>query len=356
MTVPPKKSHISDIVLLLKSMAFLYFLSHVVNFNPISSRSMHGTLRVGDVIIRNVASVGGVTPRILFQIPFVSYAYKKWYSKFVRLPQFRIYPSGEIKKGEIIIFQNIKEEASLTEDIIKRVVAVPNDTILIKNGKTFVNGEKSPWNNVASLTYVVELTRTLPRSFLKKIEEDNDEVPLLQTIQDKKGNVVSYQYKLTINSQQEEMLDKVLKQNNIVQINRELDKTLGSTGFQNNMPTEFRVPSKDFRIELDEKCHALYIECLKNKYGENFVVKEEKEKKFFFLNGCRIYSYTFIENYFFMKGDNAQNSYDSTQHGPVPEHKIRGKCTRIICSVKGNSLWSLLTLSFRWDRFFKRIN
>lgn len=44
----------------------------------------------------------------------------------------------EPKKGDVIVF---KAPLDAEKDFIKRVMAVPNDTISIRNGKVFVNGE-----------------------------------------------------------------------------------------------------------------------------------------------------------------------------------------------------------------------
>lgn len=50
-----------------------------------------------------------------------------------------IYYTTEPKKGEIIVF---KYPSDTTRDFIKRVIATGGDTIEIKDGKVFVNGEQ----------------------------------------------------------------------------------------------------------------------------------------------------------------------------------------------------------------------
>ena len=49
-----------------------------------------------------------------------------------------VYRFREPERGEILIFKFPKDQ---TRDFIKRVIAVPGDTIEIKAGKVFVNGE-----------------------------------------------------------------------------------------------------------------------------------------------------------------------------------------------------------------------
>lgn len=47
------------------------------------------------------------------------------------------YRFGEPKRGEIIILKNPNDE---TQDFIKRIIAMPNDTIKIENDSIYVNG------------------------------------------------------------------------------------------------------------------------------------------------------------------------------------------------------------------------
>ena len=85
-----------------------------------------------------------------------------------------------------------------------------------------------------------------------------------------------------------------------------------------------------------------------------------------FINGVETKTYTFKMDYFFMMGDNRQNSADSRYWGVVPEDHIVGKPVFVWMSIKdpaknpvagANGLLKSLTLDskkgrFRWERFF----
>jgi signal peptidase I len=47
------------------------------------------------------------------------------------------YRFGEPQRGDVIIFQY-----SETQDFIKRIIGIPGDTILIKDGNVFINGQQ----------------------------------------------------------------------------------------------------------------------------------------------------------------------------------------------------------------------
>jgi signal peptidase I len=57
-----------------------------------------------------------------------------------------IYRFTDPSRGDIIVFESVDNS---NEDLIKRVVALPGDTIAVRGGKLFVNGEpqKEPYTN-----------------------------------------------------------------------------------------------------------------------------------------------------------------------------------------------------------------
>ena len=68
-----------------------------------------------------------------------------------------------------------------------------------------------------------------------------------------------------------------------------------------------------------------------------------------YLGDSLIREYSFLENYYFMSGDNLEISNDSRHWGLVPEPYIVGVATRIWNSV------DKFTGETRWDRVMKKI-
>jgi signal peptidase I len=94
----------------------IFIRAFAVQAYKIPSGSMIPTLLVGDYILVNRLSYG-------LRIPYYKYVLR-W---------------GEIKRGDIIVFV-FPEEPS--KDFIKRVIALPGETIEIRKKKIYINGKE----------------------------------------------------------------------------------------------------------------------------------------------------------------------------------------------------------------------
>src|SRR5690606_40117096 len=70
------------------------------------------------------------------------------------------------------------------------------------------------------------------------------------------------------------------------------------------------------------------------------------------IDGTAVDTYTFRQDYYFMMGDNRNNSLDSRYWGFVPEDHIVGKPLFIWLSIDREA--GLLE-KIRWERMFRRI-
>ena len=107
------------------------------------------------------------------------------------------------------------------------------------------------------------------------------------------------------------------------------------------------IPQKDQRIDLNRKNYNLYENTIK-KYERNKSLKWENDQAY--LNGEPITEYQFKQDYFFMMGDNRDNSQDSRVWGFVPHDHVIGKPLIIWLSWDSRVPAYRMFNKIRWNR------
>ena len=103
------------------------------------------------------------------------------------------------------------------------------------------------------------------------------------------------------------------------------------------------IPKKGSPIDLNASNISLYERAIRV-YENN--VLEVKDGKIF-INGMETTQYTFKMNYYWMMGDNRQDSQDSRYWGFVPEDHVVGEAWLI---------WMSWDKGIRWKRMFNTIH
>jgi signal peptidase I len=103
------------------------------------------------------------------------------------------------------------------------------------------------------------------------------------------------------------------------------------------------VPSKGSNILVDSISIKLYKNLIEYETRKSVIVRN----KTVYLGDSTIQNYTFRQDYYFMTGDNVQDSQDSRYWGLLPDDLIIGKAVLILNSNDRN------TGKYRWDRFLK---
>ena len=105
------------------------------------------------------------------------------------------------------------------------------------------------------------------------------------------------------------------------------------------------VPAKGQMVALDSISILFYQHIIRYEQKKELSLRD----KLIYLGDSLIREYRFKENYYFVSGDNMENSRDSRYWGLLPESYIVGKATRIWKSkdpADGH---------IRWNRVWKRI-
>ena len=252
----------------------------------IPSDSMYPALQAGDNVLVNKWIMGA-------RIFNIWDALEDKEVKIHRLPGV-----GKIKRNDVLVFNfpYPAKKDSLAMDVmlyyVKRCIALPGDTLEIRNGFYRIRGTGEELGNMAAQRRISALTEN-----------------------DSRGVVMeSFPW------------------------SKRLGWTIKEFG-------PLPVPAKGQVVSLDSISILFYQHIIRYEQKKELSLRD----KLIYLGDSLIREYRFKENYYFVSGDNMENSRDSRYWGLLPESYIVGKATRIWKSkdpADGH---------IRWDRVFKKI-
>ena len=232
----------------------------VIEAYRIPSGSMENTLLIGDFLLVNKLAYGLRTPQY---VPLTN----------IRLASAALPLYSEVERGDIVVFEYpngfeyLESEGQV--NYIKRCVGLPGDTVLIREGRVFVNGR--------------ELTQ-----------------PAHARLSDGK----------------------------FLSLNTGVHLLPGGKGYTEDDYGPVVVPRSGDRIQLnagsiDDWRSIIYLEGHRAFVASDGLVR---------IDGKEATEYVVEENYYFMLGDNRHNSLDSRFWGFVPDKNLIGEALMIYWS------------------------
>ena len=350
----------------------------------IPSSSMESTLYTGDHLFVSKLAYGPRVPETPLTIPFTHNVIfgKESYSTLIHNKYRRLKGFRQVRRGDAVVFgfpngDTVLKKAPVEDyhalvrangrelvesrlgpiivrptdkkdHYVKRCVALPGDTLTVRDGLVYINGVQQEVYPGIQLSYrVVTSGQRINSKVLEKLGL----------------NIGELYYDSTLPGYPEmpltaAMLEQVKGMSGVVSVEPNLETwpPMDNYGIFPFSP-DYRwtrdyfgplwIPKKGETVELDTDNLPLY-ERIITAYEKNDL--KVNAEGIIYINGKEAYSYTFAQDYYFMMGDNRHNSLDSRYWGFVPEDHIVGRPAVIWLSTNRDAKFPK---NIRWRRFLK---
>ena len=328
--------------------AILILRAFIAEPYRIPSESMEDTLLVGDFLIVSKLNWGPRTPGTV-GIPFTQV-----YLPALQFPQVRLPGFTEPDRGDVVVFnypasQDVERGVipatvpiERRSPYIKRITALPGDTVAVLDKTLHVNGRPVPLAPTMKQRWVVvsaDGTRPNARAL-----EDMGVQFLPGTDRQAEGGPRQYEvYATPPEVEALEALGSVARVEPFILREDVVDATYGAN------PDHVRprvVPAAGLTVPLDDASLGVYGEAIVRHEGRRL---ERAPGGGVLLDGEPASTYTFEQDYYMAMGDFRDNSVDSRYWGFVPHSHLVGKAVLTFLSFKGEAPF------VRPGRFFRPI-
>ena len=261
------------------------------------------------------------------------------------------------KVGRETILQNeqtfgkvITRPVDRRENYVKRCVGLPGQTLEIRDGIIYLDGVQNKQPDAVQTNYIVTLLRPIPESLREKLHLSLDD---LDAQHNKVGTHI-----IPLTQQAKEIL---AAQTGIVGEIRHYECSVEESEwlFPQNKNTKWTIdnygpiwiPAKGATVQIDLENLPFYERIIKIYEGNDLKVEHDGT---ILINGQKADSYTFKMDYYWMMGDNRQNSADSRFWGYVPEDHIVGRPVFIWLSLDKDKKFGQKG-KIRWNRQFRSV-
>jgi len=384
----PLRTLMSWLDAIVYALVLVYFLFLFVGQNyQIPSSSLEKTLLTGDFLWVNKVTYGPRVPQTPLHFPLAQNILPvlgcKSYIEHPQLDYHRLKGLRNVERMDIVVFnfpagdtvalkmpnpdyytlcqmygrETVHNNKAQFGDVIyrpvdrrdnyvKRCLGLPGETLQIRDGIVYINGKAIPQPERVQYLYYVETDGT-PIS-----DELYDELGISNDDRHGSGN----QYTLLLTQEMMKKLQSKPWVKMVERIQPDPSEAIATYpvgvdyGWTHANYGPIWIPKKGAKVDLTLQNLPLYERCIRNYEGNTLEVNGNQ----ILINGKPATSYTFKMDYYWMQGDNRDNSLDSRYWGFVPEDHIVGTPSIILISFDKDH--SLFNGGIRWNRIFKLPN
>jgi len=380
-------------------------LVHTYFMQPftIPTSSLEKTLLVGDYLFVSKFHYGARTPKTTIAMPMLHDTVPsipvpktdikltpkfKSYSSWPELPYFRLPGFQNIKRNDIVVFSwpvdtlvditpGSRNKTSAYKPIdkksnyVKRCVGLPGDSLEVRGGYVYINGEKNQLPDRAKLQFGYEIES---KESLVILSSDGRYTSTPTSFYADRYDISDI-YVSSINREKRTIIHKAqltdeayakLKNNSNVTVKR-IEYTEGEDSerlfphySRNNQNIDefgpIYIPEAGKTVAITSESLPFYKRIIEVYEGSEMGVERKitTQGNQVLLNGALLNEYTFKQDYYWMMGDNRHNSQDARAWGYVPWNHVVGKPVFVWFSLDGKK--SGFFNSIRWDRVFTTVS